>query len=105
MEQTQTTISGALVALVIVGLPCLYALFRPAHVWRLRFFFSRWAYRSAEPPEPSAAGLAVVRVIAVLLLLLLGGGLLQAIERGQWTVDRTAPAGETTRGRADNRMR
>lgn len=94
MEQGQTTITGALVALVVFGLPCVYALFRPAPVWRLRFFFSRWAYRGAEPPEPSAAGLIVVRVVAAIVLLLLGGGLVQAIERGEWTVDRRVQESE-----------
>ena len=95
MEQSGPTIAGALVGLVVFGLPCVYALFRPAPMWRLRFFFSRWAYRGAEPPEPSAAGLMVVRAVAVVVLILLGGALVQAIEGGNWTVDSPARSNET----------
>ncbi|MBW3537440.1 MAG: hypothetical protein KY395_06705 [Actinobacteria bacterium] len=96
MEQGQTTIAGALIALVVFGLPCVYALFRPAPVWRLRFLFSRWTYRGGEPPEPSTAGLAVVRVVATVFLLLLGGALLQAIDRGEWSADRRLQEDEAT---------
>lgn len=76
--ENERTIGQVVATLILIGGPCVFALLKPEPVWRLRFLFSSWAYRGGEPPEPSAGGLAAVRLVAFVILAMVVGGLLQS---------------------------